>query len=75
MMIHLTNYSLNKHNNNFEQNRTAILDSTGHKRSLKYTLRYIRKVVKLDDVKLMEDIKDIIVKTCIAGAPSLKQTF
>jgi len=47
--MHLTNYSINKHSNNFEPNRAAILDSTGHKRSLKYTLRYMRKVVKADD--------------------------
>jgi len=75
MQMHLTNYSINKHSNQFEQNRVAILDSTGHKRSLKYTLRYMRKVVKGDDEKLMRDIKDIIVKTCISGQPALKCAF
>jgi hypothetical protein len=65
--MHLTNYSINKHSDKFEPNRAAILDSTGHKRSLKYTLRYMRKIVKADDEKLMREIKDIIVKTCISG--------
>jgi tubulin polyglutamylase TTLL6/13 len=75
MQMHLTNYSINKHSNNFEPNRAAILDSTGHKRSLKYTLRYMRKIVKADDEKLMREIKDIIVKTCISGQPALKTAF
>ena len=75
MQMHLTNYSINKHSDKFEPNRAAILDSTGHKRSLKYTLRYMRKIVKADDEKLMREIKDIIVKTCISGQPALKTAF
>lgn len=43
MMMHLTNYSINKTSNRFVPNKAAIVDSVGHKRSLKYTLRYLQK--------------------------------
>jgi tubulin polyglutamylase TTLL6/13 len=32
-------------------------------------------VVKADDKKMMSEIKDIIVKTCIAGQPQIKSAF
>jgi len=40
--MHLTNYAVNKYSTNFIQNKDAKLDSVGHKRSLKYTLRYLK---------------------------------
>lgn len=43
MMMHLTNYSINKHSSKFVPNRAAIVDSVGHKRSLKYTLKFLKK--------------------------------
>ena len=43
MTMHLTNYAINKNSHKFVQNRAAILDSVGHKRSLKYSLKYIKK--------------------------------
>lgn len=67
MMMHLTNYSINKHSNKFVPNRTAIVDSVGHKRSLKYTLKFLKKSEGQDTEKLMSEIKDIIVKTMISG--------
>jgi tubulin polyglutamylase TTLL6/13 len=44
MMMHLTNYAINKNSNKFQPNRDAIADSIGHKRSLKYTLKFLKKM-------------------------------
>jgi tubulin polyglutamylase TTLL6/13 len=73
MMMHLTNYSLNKHSAKFQANKTAIVDSVGHKRSLRYTLKFLKKTEGRDSDKLMVQIKDIIVKTLIAAQPHLDQ--
>lgn len=73
MMMHLTNYSLNKQSAKFQANKTAIVDSVGHKRSLRYTLKFLKKTEGRDSDKLMVEIKDIIVKTLIAAQPHLDQ--
>lgn len=44
MMMHLTNYAINKNSNKFQPNRAAIVDCVGHKRSLKYTLKFLKKM-------------------------------
>jgi tubulin polyglutamylase TTLL6/13 len=67
MMMHLTNYSINKNSLKFQQNKAAIADSVGHKRSLRYTLKFLNKSEGQDTEKLMREIKDIIIKTLIAG--------
>lgn len=67
MIIHLTNYSINKINLNFQQNKAVIADSVGHKRSLRYTLKFLNKSEGQDTEKLMREIKDIIIKTLIGG--------
>jgi tubulin polyglutamylase TTLL6/13 len=41
MCMHLTNYAINKHSEYFVHNKDAEDDSKGHKRSLKYTLKYL----------------------------------
>ena len=73
--MHLTNYAINKHSNKFVPNRAAILDSVGHKRSLKFTLKYLERCEGQDSKKLMVQIKDIIVKTLISGQPIVAETF
>jgi tubulin polyglutamylase TTLL6/13 len=65
--MHLTNYAINKNSAKFQANRAAILDSAGHKRSLKFALKYIEKCCKKDSNVVMDEIKDIIVKTMISG--------
>lgn len=75
MMMHLTNYSINKNSSKFQPNRAAIIDSVGHKRSLKFTLKYLERCEGLDSAKLMAQIHDIIIKTVIAGAPHLQHAF
>ena len=67
MMMHLTNYSINKNSLKFQQNRNAIVDSVGHKRSLKYTLKFLSKSEGHNIEKLMGEINDIVVKTIISG--------
>jgi len=69
MCMHLTNYAINKNSNKFQPNRAAIVDSVGHKRSLKYTLKFLKKMEGRDTDKLMREIKDIVVKTMISGQP------
>ena len=71
MCMHLTNYAVNKHNGNFIQNTNASLDSVGHKRSLKYTLKYLRQTKGEDVEELWENIKELIIKTIISGIASL----
>lgn len=51
--MHLTNYAVNKHSSKFVQNPAAIVDSVGHKRSLKFTLKYLEKCEKADTKELM----------------------
>ena len=73
--MHLTNYAINKHSTKFQQNRAAILDSVGHKRSLKYSLKYIKKEEGIEPETIMAQIKDIIVKTLISGQPIVSEAF
>ena len=51
------------------------MDSVGHKRSLRYTLKFLKKSEGQDTDKLMSEIRDIIVKTMITGQPHLVQAF
>jgi tubulin polyglutamylase TTLL6/13 len=67
MMMHLTNYAVNKNSTKFEPNRDENLDAVGHKRSLRFTLRYIKRMEGANPDVVMDQIKDIIVKTLIAG--------
>lgn len=41
MCMHLTNYAINKYSEYFIQNEDANADNVGHKRSLKFTLKYL----------------------------------
>lgn len=75
MMMHLTNYSINKNSAKFQPNRVAIVDSVGHKRSLKFTLKYLEKSEGQNATQLMAEIKDIVVKTMISGQPHLDSVF
>ena len=71
LFMHLTNYAINKNNDNFVQNSAAdsdddMYDDGTHKRSLKslfYTLKCMGKPYK----KLKEDINDILIKTLIVA--------
>jgi len=75
MMMHLTNYAVNKNSTKFEANRDANMDAMGHKRSLRFTLRYFKRQTGINPNDIMNQIKDIIVKTLIAGQPHVSEAF
>ncbi|KFO73779.1 Tubulin polyglutamylase TTLL13, partial [Cuculus canorus] len=67
--MHLTNYAINKHNENFIQD-----DMTGSKRKLS-TLNAWMKDNSYNTTKLWEDIDDIIIKTLISAHPVVKHNY
>ena len=74
MYMHLTNYAINKHNTNFQQNNGGDFsddcddsgEETGHKRSLHAILKILLQQGGNPDM-ILDKIKDIIVKTIIVG--------
>jgi tubulin polyglutamylase TTLL6/13 len=71
LCMHLTNYAINKDSKEFVFNEDPNKDDIGHKRSLRSILKYIDDHKKTDRDKsgeeIWDSIKDIIVKTLIAG--------
>ncbi|XP_009873212.1 PREDICTED: tubulin polyglutamylase TTLL6, partial [Apaloderma vittatum] len=67
--MHLTNYAINKHNENFIQD-----DMTGSKRKLS-TLNAWMTDNNYDTEKLWEAIEDIIIKTLISVHPVVKHNY
>ncbi|XP_077173959.1 tubulin polyglutamylase TTLL13 isoform X2 [Paroedura picta] len=67
--MHLTNYAINKHNENFVRD-----ENTGSKRKLS-TLNIWMREHNYDTAELWRDIEDIIVKTLIAAHPVLKHNY
>ncbi|XP_069654863.1 tubulin polyglutamylase TTLL13 isoform X4 [Haliaeetus albicilla] len=67
--MHLTNYAINKHNENFVQD-----DMTGSKRKLS-TLNAWMTDNSYNTTKLWEDIEDIIIKTLISAHPVVKHNY
>ncbi|XP_062998448.1 tubulin polyglutamylase TTLL13 [Elgaria multicarinata webbii] len=67
--MHLTNYAINKHNENFVRD-----DNTGSKRKLS-TLNAWMQEHSCDTSELWRDIEDIIIKTLIAAHPVLKHNY
>jgi tubulin polyglutamylase TTLL6/13 len=75
MMMHLTNYAINKESGDFIFNRDPDRDDVGHKRSLKAVFRSIdnrRHFLKDGETmksseEIWQDIKDIILKTLLTA--------
>uniref|UniRef100_A0A8V5HC29 Uncharacterized protein n=1 Tax=Melopsittacus undulatus TaxID=13146 RepID=A0A8V5HC29_MELUD len=67
--MHLTNYAINKHNENFVQH-----DTMGSKRKLS-TLNAWMMENGYNTTKLWEDVEDIIIKTLISAHPVLKHHY
>ncbi|NWS71145.1 TTL13 polyglutamylase, partial [Crotophaga sulcirostris] len=67
--MHLTNYAINKHNENFVKD-----DTMGSKRKLS-TLNAWMKDNRYNTTKLWEDIEDIIIKTLISAHPVVKHDY
>lgn len=71
--MHLTNYAINKHADNYEDCEDDDGDA-GHKRSLKAVLQVLES--EGQDVDLfMAQIRDMIVKTIISGQPELAHLY
>ena len=72
--IHLTNYSINKNNENFEKNDDTEKEE-GNKWSILTFKKYLKEK-KIDFNKLWKKIKDIIIKTILSitdeGIPIIK---
>uniref|UniRef100_A0A665W125 Tubulin tyrosine ligase-like family, member 6 n=1 Tax=Echeneis naucrates TaxID=173247 RepID=A0A665W125_ECHNA len=67
--MHLTNYSINKHSENFVRD-----EDTGSKRKLS-TLKKHLESISCNTEKLWNDIEDVIIKTLISAHPILKHNY
>ena len=56
LYMHLTNYAINKSHKDYEKNKTSMEDNVGHKRSLTFTMQYIKDCGH-DPDKVMKDIE------------------
>ena len=71
--MHLTNYAINKENEDFIQNENVNNDDVGHKRSLTSIFQHI-DAARLTDPEIissedcLQQMREICVKTIIAGA-------
>lgn len=72
--MHLTNYAINKENPEFQKNQEGDNDSTGHKRSLTFAWKYIDSL-GFDSKVVIQNVKDIILKTLISVQPMLAHTY
>ena len=75
MQMHLTNYAINKNSLGFMKNYTAMADFVGSKRSLKFVMRYVKKMFNADTTKLMSEIKDLTIKTILSAQPHLAHNY
>jgi hypothetical protein len=71
---HLTNYSVNKNNANFMQNKDATEDSEGSKWSLSALWKHFRSIGK-DPKEIKKQMDDVILKTFIAGESKMNEAF
>ncbi|XP_026171503.1 tubulin polyglutamylase ttll6 isoform X2 [Mastacembelus armatus] len=67
--MHLTNYSINKHSQNFVRD-----EDTGSKRKLS-TLNKLLESISCNTEKMWNDIEDVIIKTLISAHPILKHNY
>ena len=79
LFMHLTNYAINKNNDNFVQNCADdsdgdVRDDGTHKRSLK-SLVYSLKCMGKPYRRMKEGIDDLLVKTLIVAQPHLSHIY
>eukprot|EP00038_Savillea_parva_P011907 m.201031 g.201031 ORF g.201031 m.201031 type:complete len:803 (+) comp21289_c0_seq1:71-2479(+) len=65
LFMHLTNYSINKYSDSFDE---AESDSEGSKRTLQWLFKWLSKQGK-DPSNVWDSISDVVLKTLIAGLP------
>ncbi|KAK3777662.1 hypothetical protein RRG08_021773 [Elysia crispata] len=71
LYMHLTNYSVNKHNEYYEKNMTI---DTGSKRSIRYFNEYLRRS-DIDVAMLWRNIADMIVRTLLVAEPHVLHAY
>ncbi|XP_053326038.1 tubulin polyglutamylase TTLL7 [Spea bombifrons] len=71
LYMHLTNYSVNKHNENFERDET---ENRGSKRSIRWFTEFLRSNDH-DVAKFWSDISDLVVKTVIVAEPHVLHAY
>ncbi|XP_016850376.1 tubulin polyglutamylase TTLL7 isoform X4 [Anolis carolinensis] len=71
LYMHLTNYSVNKHNENFERDET---EDKGSKRSIKWFTEFLQ-TNHLDVSKFWNDISELVVKTLIVAEPHVLHAY
>ncbi|EDO45410.1 predicted protein, partial [Nematostella vectensis] len=71
LFMHLTNYSINKHNENFERDEN---DDMGSKRSIKWLNEWLQSM-DYDVNFLWRGITEVIVKTLIVAQPHVLHSY
>jgi len=71
LYMHLTNYSVNKTNENFERHNDM---DRGSKRSVKSLMKHLSNDGH-DTVKVWRDIADLVVKTLIVASPEVSHAY
>ncbi|XP_041063777.1 tubulin polyglutamylase TTLL7 [Carcharodon carcharias] len=71
LFMHLTNYSVNKHNENFERDEQA---DRGSKRSIRWFTEFLR-TNDYDVGKFWNDVSDLVVKTLIVAEPHVLHAY
>ncbi|XP_018408629.1 PREDICTED: tubulin polyglutamylase TTLL7 [Nanorana parkeri] len=71
LYMHLTNYSVNKHNENFERDET---EDRGSKRSIRWFTEFLR-ANDHDVAKFWNDISELVVKTLIVADPHVLHAY
>ncbi|XP_038601433.1 tubulin polyglutamylase TTLL7 isoform X3 [Tachyglossus aculeatus] len=71
LYMHLTNYSVNKHNEHFERDET---EDKGSKRSIKWFTEFLQ-THHHDVSKFWSDISELVVKTLIVAEPHVLHAY
>ncbi|XP_068396282.1 tubulin polyglutamylase TTLL7 isoform X3 [Eschrichtius robustus] len=71
LFMHLTNYSVNKHNEHFERDET---ENKGSKRSIKWFTEFLQ-ANQHDVAKFWSDISELVVKTLIVAEPHVLHAY
>jgi tubulin polyglutamylase TTLL6/13 len=50
-------------------------DNVGHKRSIKFTLKYLEQTKNANTEELWNSIKDLIIKSLISAQPGLSHIY
>jgi len=71
LYMHLTNYSINKHSENYEKCES---NESGSKRSIKFLNQYLREN-DYDTTQLWRSITDMIIKTMVLAEPHILHAY